>query len=178
VAALRALAGRRRSGAAAAALGLLAAFGVRFHAGQPLSRGLDGMLRGQRVALEPTAPLPRSHLWIEPAERERYAALIELIQREAGPGEAILSVPGNAELYFLSGRRNPFRFYNTALGLPDEAALARTEAALLAAPPRLVVFLPSNKYNTALSTQLMQRVRERYVLLRTIGGFEVYRFPG
>jgi hypothetical protein len=156
---------------------LLVCFSLRFQAAQPLSRKLGGTVASRRVPLPPSVPLPRSHLWIEPDERESYAQLLGVIERETKPEETILSVPANAELYFLSGRRNPFRFYNTALGLPDEDALLRTESALLAAPPRLVVFAPANKYNTSLSARLMQFIRKRYSLLRVIDGFEVYGRP-
>jgi hypothetical protein len=156
---------------------LLVGFALRFHAAQPLSRGLPGTVASRRVSLPPSAPLPRSHLWIEADERDRYDRLLDLIRRESRPDESILSIPTNAELYFLGERRNPFRFYNTALGIPDEAALLRTEAALRAAPPRLVVFAPDNKYNTELSLRLMQFIREKYVLLPAIAGFEIYRRP-
>jgi hypothetical protein len=168
------LAQRSRHRAAAVVVALFVCFALRFQAAQPISRGLAGTVASRRAPLLPSVPLPRSHLWIEPDERERYAQLLGLIDRESNANETLLSIPSNAELYFLSGRRNPFRFYNTALGLADEEALLRAEAALLAAPPRLVVFAPGNKYNTDLSRRLMQFIRERYALLQTIDGFEVY----
>jgi hypothetical protein len=163
-----------RVGTAAAAV--LAVIAVRFQAGQPLSRGLAGMLRGERVALVP-AELPRARLLVEPEQRQRYRELIDTIERETGPDQTILAVPSDAELYFLSGRRNPTRFYNTALGITDEGTFAATARLLREHPPALVLFNAEDKYNTTFSTRLMQVIRERHTLLRRIHGFDIYRLP-
>ncbi len=110
---------------------VLAATGVYFHAGQPASRGIAGLLRGDRVQSTRASTLPHNSLRIEPEEERRYASLVELIRREVPPGAAIFAVPGNAELYFMAERRNAFRFYNTALGVRTDQELAarRTNAA-------------------------------------------------
>ena len=73
--------------------------------------------------------LPHNSLRIDLDEGRRYAALVEMIRREVPADEAILAVPSNAELYFLSQRRNGFRFYNTALGVQSDAEVAAGEQA-------------------------------------------------
>jgi hypothetical protein len=153
----------------------LSCIAVYFHAGQPHTGRLAGMLAGTRTPLVPADPLPHCGLYIDAEERQRYLDLVSLIQRETRPDETILVVPSNAELYFLSDRGNPLRFYNSALGIRDEGALARALARLAERPPRLVIFNPGDKYNTPLSARLMEAVKRRYALIRTAYNLEIYR---
>jgi hypothetical protein len=77
-------------------------------------------------------------------------------------------------LYFLARRRNPFRFYNSALGIQTAAELADVMDEMKAHPPRLVAFRPADKYNTAASEQIMDLVRATYVHVDTLDGLEIY----
>ena len=135
-----------------------------------------GVLRGERIQSARAPALPHNSLRIDLDEGRRYAALVEIIRREV-PDEAILAVPSNAELYFLSQRRNGFRFYNTALGVRTDAELAAVEQSLRDHPPRLVTFNRDDKYNTSQSRQIMEVVRHRYVLLGRYEPFDVYVLP-
>jgi hypothetical protein len=157
----------------AAAL-LLALIGVYFQAGQPASRGIGGILRGERIQSTRAAALPHNSLRIDPDEGRQYASLVELIRREVPAGGSIFAVPSNAELYFLAQRRNVFRFYNTALGVRSDADLAAVEQTLHDHPPQLVTFNRDDKYNTPRSWQIMTIVRQRYALLGRFGPFDVY----
>ena len=152
----------------------LSAIGVYFHAGQPASRGIEGLLRGERVQSARASALPHNSLKIDPDEGRRYASLVELIRHEVPADAAIFAVPSNAELYFLAERRNAFRFYNTALGVRTDADLAQVEQTLRENPPRLVTFNRDDKYNTSRSMQIMEIVRHRYVLLGRFDPFDVY----
>ncbi len=151
----------------------LAAIGVHFHAGQPASRGIAGILRGDRVVSR-ISTLPHNSLRIDPEEERQYAWLVESIRREVPAGEAIFAVPSNAELYFMTGRRNPFRFYNTALGVRSDEDLALVERTLRDDPPRLVTFNRDDKYNTPRSLRIMEMVKARYSVLGGFDSFEVY----
>jgi hypothetical protein len=156
---------------------VLSATGVYFHAGQPASRGMAGLLGGERTQSARASTLPHSSLRIGLDEGRRYATLVELIRREVPADGAILAVPSNAELYFLSQRRNAFRFYNTALGIRTNAELAAVEQTLRDHPPRLVTFNRDDKYNTPRSLMLMEAVKHRYVLLGRFEPFDVYVLP-
>ena len=100
-----------------------------------------------------------------------------MITAHAKAGESIFAVPSNAELYFLTQRRNPFRFYNTALGVRTDADLEQVRQVIRDRPPRVVTFNPRDKYNTARSRQILDEVRARYVLLGRVDPFEVYVLP-
>ncbi len=152
----------------------LAAIGVYFHAGQPASRSIADILQGRRTASLRASALPHCSLKVDPAESGRYAVVVDLIQQRVPEHDAILAIPSNAELYFLSGRRNAFRFYNTALGVRDEAAVEAVERVLRESPPRLVTFNAADKYNTPASLQIMDVVKQRYVLLGRYEPFDVY----
>jgi hypothetical protein len=156
---------------------VLSVTAVYFHAGQPASRSTMGVLRGERTPSARAPALPHNSLRIDLDEGRRYAALVEIIRREVPADEAILAVPSNAELYFLSQRRNGFRFYNTALGVRTDAELAAVEQSLRDHPPRLVTFNRDDKYNTSQSWQIMEVVRHRYVLLGRFEPFDVYVLP-
>jgi hypothetical protein len=86
----------------------------------------------------------------------------------------LLTLPSNAEIYYLSGARNPTRFFNSALALLDEHDVASTIAALEKAPPKLVFFDPLDKYVTAPTESLMAWVRAHYRLLQRYQSLEIY----
>jgi hypothetical protein len=162
--------GRRRwSWALGAVVVLLAAVGLRFHAGQPLAGSGQPPVSAQ--------PMPRAHLRIDPAERERYLELLAVIDQQARSDETIFVLPNNPELYFLSGRRNPVRFFNTALGITSDDDLRRAVKALEEQPPRLVIYNPGDKYGTIYSRRLMDSLRARYAPVRAVGGLQFYRRP-
>ena len=166
-------------GATPVAAGSFVVAGVAlwFHAGQPLSRGIAGMMDGIRISLADENDLPRVGLRIERADVDLYREVLAVIEREAPPGSTILAVPSHAELYFLSQRRNPFRFFNTALGVRTPADLDEVLATIERAPPVLVFHDPADKYNTAASDVIMHRVEATYEALPPIGPFRVFRRP-
>jgi len=168
--------GRRTRAAALAAVLALGAVGVAFHAGQPILRTWDHVMAGRREPLVPSG-LARCGLRITREDRDLYAGLVALIERETSPDEEIFAVPSNAELYFLAGRPNPFRFFNFALGVPDRAAADAVVERLRRRPPRLVFYNPQDKYNTPLSREVMETVAASYELLGARGPFRIYRAP-
>jgi hypothetical protein len=156
--------------ACALAISFIAVF---FHAAQPASRGMEGILKGRQVTLAPSG-LPRCALWIEPNERDRYREILDFIQTQVPPDESMLAIPSNAELYFLSERQNPFRFYNTALGVRDEKSLGEIIRVITEQPPKLITYNPKDKYCNAYSDRIIEVVRERYEFLGSLSDFEVY----
>ncbi|HEX4952227.1 MAG TPA: hypothetical protein VF017_02375 [Thermoanaerobaculia bacterium] len=156
-----------------AGLGVVA---LGWHAGQPSERDWDQLLAGNRLPVVSTAEsLPRLALKIGPREAAFYPRLIEWIRRQVPPEEAIFVLPTNAELYFLSERRNPTRFYNLVFGVRDEAeALALIEG-LRREPPRLILWNAADKYNTPLAQQVVGAVADGYEDLGRAGPFRVLR---
>jgi hypothetical protein len=160
--------------AATVALSVVA---IVFHAGQTRHRTPREILEGQIVSnlwTDSGGPMPRATLRLEPPDLETYGSLVELIRRETAEGETILALPNDAELYFLAERRNPVRFYNSAMIQRDEDADALRRL-VDESPPRLVLFRPGDKYMTALVEDVMAGVRARGRLLTVTDGIEVYR---
>lgn len=168
---------RRPSGRFAVGGAVLLIAGLYLHAGQPLSRPVGGAPGGERITLVASGTVPRIGLAIEPADVALYGALIALIHREVPPNGSILAIPSNAELYFLSGRRNPFRFFNTALGVTTAGQLQTVLETLEREPPILVFHDPRDKYNTPASRAIMERVRAGYEQLPGLGQMQIYRHP-
>jgi hypothetical protein len=160
----------------AAVVAALAAVGGAYHAGQPIVRPWNDLVAGRKVGLVDCG-LPRCGLRIPAVEQRVYARAVALIAAETAPGEEIFAFPCQAELYFLSGRPNPFPFWNTAVGVADRERLAAVLARLHEAPPRLVFYNPHDKYNTAASRQIAAAVARSYDRLGRLGPFEVYRAP-
>ena len=159
----------------------LSAIALHYHAAQPFSRGLLGALRGERITLVSSRGLDRASLWIEAADVELYSHVVELVRRETRPHETILAIPRNPELYYLTRRRNPFRFYNIAIGVRNADDLRSVLAALEREPPKLVFHRPDDNWNTPFSLEIMAFVKRRYELLETREGalirLEIYRYP-
>src|SRR5688572_573796 len=154
---------------------LLSAIGIYYHAAQPLSgRFVDGGRTIMSLNNQPSS-IQRATLKIDPAEARSYSEILNLIEAESRPDETIFALPTNAELYFLSGRRNPFRFYNSALGIGRAADFEHVKETLINRPPKLVIYRPDDKYNTTYSREIIRLVSERYDFLANVSGFDVYR---
>jgi len=157
---------------------LLSFVAVYYHAGQPLSGSFVDLYGGRRnisMLNNWQSSIPRASLRIDDAENRRYEAILKLIESETTPAESIFALPTNAELYFLSGRRNPFRFYNTALGIRTPEQLEQVKQTIVNSPPKIVIYNASDKYNTRYSQELVRLVSERYDFLGETFGFAVYR---
>jgi hypothetical protein len=153
---------------------------VHFHAAQPHVRTPVQILKGERFSADVSATplkLTRAHLRVYRPDGENHERLVALIRSVTKPQDAIFAMPSDAQLYFLADRPNPFRFYNTALGIRTDEDLASVLQQLELTPPRLVTFRPEDKYNTEASLQIAGRVRSTYQLLDTIGGVQVYVAP-
>jgi hypothetical protein len=166
--------GWRRYGPVALA-GALAAVALHYHAAQPLSRSLGDIFRGERIELTPSHGLARVSVSIEAAEADVYRHLVDLVEREVPPEQTIFANPMNPELYFLTRRRNPFRFYNSGIGIVDDEDLNDALATLAREPPKLIFHRPNDKYNTPHTAKIIEFVRQHYELLATHHGFEIYR---
>jgi hypothetical protein len=168
----------RRVTLAAAGAIALSIVSVAFHAGQPSSRTPFEAARGVRSAdATPArcAQLARASLRVGRRECETYGRLVAEITAEASPGSQILAIPSDAEFYFLADRANPFRFYNTALGVRSSEDVAAVLDALEHHPPAVVTYRPADKYNTDASREIMAAVQSRYERFNTIDGVELYR---
>jgi len=167
---------RRRSILALASVAILfSATAIYYDAGQPITRLLIGIIRGQRVALVPATSLDRVGLWVEPDSLKTYQEVIGVIQANSQPNETIFVLPYNPELYFLANRKNPFRFWNTAVGIRPGQEEQHVFDILKSTPPRVVVIVPGDRNNTPASRRIIEYVHENYTPLKTVGSFEIYR---
>ena len=156
----------------------LSAVGVTFHAGQTRERTPVQILAGDRVtrfADLVDCGLPRCSLKVSAWDRTTYGDLVNVIETHTAPDDFILALPNDAELYFLTGRRNPTRFYNASQGTTTPELQREVAQALDRHPPQLVFFRPDDKYNTRATMDIMTRVRSRYAFLGSQHGIEIYR---
>lgn len=170
--------GPRRSRLVAAGIAVLAAIALWFHAAESLNRGDEGLFRGAHTPLQAAPGIGRSGLKIDKYDLAAYSLALKVIEREVPPGESLFALPSNAELYFLSQRQNPFRFFNFSIGVLTMAEVDAVERTLLAKPPKLIFWSPDDKYNTELSRELIRRLATRYERWARIGYWDVYRLPG
>ncbi len=153
---------------------LAVGIGLFYQAGQPLSRGVAGILEGQRESRSPVCPIAKAGLRLETRQCGKYTRVLAVINRYTNSNDTILVLPYGPEIYFLSGLNAPVRYLNSALGVRNETQLNGTLSALHAAPPRLVIYRPDDKYNTRYSRRIVDWVASRYELLDVFDGFEVY----
>jgi hypothetical protein len=158
---------------------LLSAVAITYHAAQPFARTTSEMLEGRRTSTDVVdCALPRCGLQLERSILEPYRQIVEVIQKEVSPGAAIAVFPSDAQLYFLSNRRNPFRFYNSAIGVRSQQDVDQTVEIIRRVAPRIMTFRPGDKYATAATRTIVARVRPRYDHIATVDGIEVYRLKG
>jgi hypothetical protein len=166
--------GLRLRRAAAVLVLALSGIALRHHAAQPLDRGLDGTFAGTRMGVVPIG-IPKLAIWTDPDDAAVYRALLARIEAATATGEPIFVFPNDAEIYYLSGRRNPFAFFNTAVDIRTPADAAATVAGLARVRPKLAIFVPEDKYRTPALAPVVRFVRGHYRLEARIGRFEVYR---
>ena len=150
---------------------------IEYQAAQPIGRTLGGIIRGDRIALVPATTLPRTGLWIDPGSLRVYTEVVQTIQAQTQPTDTIFVLPNDPELYFLAERRNPFRFWNTAIGIRDDQEAATAMNVLVNQRPPIVVVDPQDRNNTSYSNAMIAYVRSNYTLLKTVSNFEIYRAP-
>ncbi len=154
---------------------MLSTVAVAGHAAQPLSMDYGYMLRGIKPELVYAGGvLKNTDLWIDPRDLQIYQPLLETIERHTALHDPVLAVPNNSEIYFMSGRRNPFRFFSTDVGVQTREDLDEVFSILDKDPPKLVTFDPSDKRNTVFSAMIMEHIRTTHLRISTVDRFEVY----
>jgi hypothetical protein len=148
---------------------------IYYQAAQPIGRTLGGIIRGDRIGLVPATTLPRTGLLIDPESLRIHTEVVKTIQTHADADDTIFVLPNNPEFYFLAERRNPFRFWNSAIGVRNEQEAAIVMNTLAHQPPRIVVIDPHDRNNTPYSNAMIAYVRSTYTLINTVSNFEIYR---
>jgi hypothetical protein len=155
--------------------GFVAGVALYYQAGMSLTRNLQGIVAGERRFPIVRLESPVAGIYVDSADAELYHQLIGLTERETQPGDSIFALPTHAELYFLSRRTNPFRFYNTALGIRSSRDLIQTLRVVRCHPPKLVFYNPEDKYNTPASARIAAVVQATYQELDEVPHFRVFR---
>src|SRR6185369_441472 len=142
---------------------------IRYQAAQPIERTLAGIIRGDRIGLVPATTLPRTGLWIDPESLRIYTEVVNTIKDQTQANDTIFVLPNNPEFYFLSERKNPFRLWNTAIGVRNESEAALVMSVLENQPPKVIVIDPNDRNNTSYSNGMIAYVRKTYRLIKTVG---------
>jgi hypothetical protein len=166
--------GPRWRAAVMAGTGALAVIAVHYQAAEPVGT-IGDRIAGERAERPVASTLPHVSLKIDPADLREYTDLLAVIERETPPDAAILAVPFDPQLYFISGRRNPVRFYNTTIGIRDDNALRATLDVLERDPPRLLFYRTDDKYITQRAQRLIEVLLPQYEKIERIGGLDIYR---
>ena len=165
-------AGWRNTSIAAAAV--LTAVAIYFHAGQPISRSYADLLSGKRQQIVTSSIAALDGMHVTPSDELTFRSLLAIVDRHSAPGEPILAVPAEPELFFMSGRSNPLRYSYLSFGILDDEAVAETLRTLERAHPRIVFHVPVLPYNSKHTDMIMDWVRENYVHVQSVREFEVY----
>ncbi|MEX0345726.1 MAG: hypothetical protein AB3N20_12445 [Rhizobiaceae bacterium] len=152
----------------------LAWIGIVQHAGQPLSRGFKGMVRGETMALSAPDGICRASVAMDSRDAQIYTEIITLIRRHSGPDDKILALPFIPEFYFLSERQSAVRFLGVPFGIADENELAETIRKLNLNPPRVVINKREDKYHSIFSTRLLETISKDFNFLTAVGEYDLY----
>ncbi|AMY12276.1 hypothetical protein LuPra_05549 [Luteitalea pratensis] len=155
---------------------LVGVVGFVSHAGQPLTRPPFDILHGRRVTPPPLGSLAglRASFSLPKEDVREYDRLVAIIRTQVAPGETLLVLPNDAQLYFLAERTNPVRFYNSALGMQSPGEVEDVLRLIRTRPPALVIFRPGDKYQTPALDAVMRVVRRQYRLAGIAEGREMY----
>jgi len=152
----------------------LCAVAMLFHAGQPVSRGIDAILTGRTVTLDVPAAHPLASIRTSAQDRSDLAAVLAKIESRTSSSRPILAAPFNPEFYFLAQERAPFRHGITALQVTDEAALRQSIATLRSDPPVVFIHRREDKYNTPHVLRLVKELSQWSDSREAIGEYDIY----
>jgi hypothetical protein len=172
------LATRETSGWIAAPVAMawfLSVTALYYHAGQPLSRGAEGILTGVRTQTMHKSSLPGNSLNITGEDLSLYRRIVAVINENTEASDHILALPANPEIYFMTKRKNPLRYANPGQGIVSESAFVMAKRQLDAKPPAMLVYKAEDKYNTPYIRELMAHLNPHYQRMDTIEEFAVYR---
>ena len=150
--------------------------GIYYHAVQPYPRSILSFVRGERTVLISSHELVRNGLWIEAGQLDTYTKLVNLIQKETKPDETIFVIANNLSIYFLTNRKNPFRFFNSAFGVDNEKKAQEVIKQLEKMPPKLVVYNPYDQYLTPAMDSVIDFIKRRYKFFMRIEDIEVFKY--
>jgi len=160
-----------------AMLVVLSGVSLAFHAGEPITRSIMDHLRTPKTALfDSRDQLPNVDLWINKTSMEAYRKVVRIIEEETDQSDYLFAIPNNAELYFMTERRNPFRFFSTDHGVMSETEVQSVIRSLERLRPRIITFSPDDGRNNTHSLAIMEHVREHSQLLSKGPLFEVYLY--
>ncbi len=155
----------------------LSGMSLTFQVGQPIIRTFMDHVRTAKTELfDSRGQLPKVDLWIDENSLKAYGKVVRIIEEETNPGDYIFALPNNAELYFMTGRRNPFRFFSTDHGVLNTSEVQSVIQRLEILRPRIITFSPNDDRNTSHSLAIMEYIRRHYVLLSKDKSFEVYLY--
>jgi hypothetical protein len=164
-----------------AALGISVVVGlvaVIFHAAQPIAKDFVGAIdRNKTPLVFAGGTIPKLDLWIAADDLKTYRSVLDVIDQYVAPSETVFALPYNPEIYFLSGRKNPFRFYSIECALYESGNVDRIIRELHKASPAMICYVPKDKRTTQTVQAIMSDVKVSYQRYGTVGDFEIYLRP-
>ncbi len=154
----------------------VALWAIAFQAGQPVERGLTGIIAGERRGPPVRAELPGVSLRLMPDDIADFETLLKELERTGSDDAHLMTIPVEPQLYFMTNRTPPVRYFSTAMGLLSDADVTNTITALDEAAPLNVVNRRFDKYLTPLSAQLLDHVKAHSEAPFQVGPFDVYRY--
>jgi len=160
-----------------AMLVVLSGVSLAFHAGEPIPHTIIDYIRPTKTELfNSHSQLPNVDLWINENSLAAYKKVVHIIEEETSRGDYLFAIPNNAELYFMTDRPNPFRFFSTDHGVMSGTEVQNIVQTLERLRPRIITFSPGDGRNNTHSLAIMEHVREHSLLLSKDPLFEVYLY--
>lgn len=149
--------------------------GAAFQIGPPANQPYPG-LGGARPTVYVDLGLAKASVKTHPEDRNFYHKALGVIDACTSPDDSIFAFPTDAEMYYLSGRRNDFRFFSTALGLQSQSDLENVGTALAApSAPELAIYHVGDKYGPPYAESLLETVKANYRLIAAFDSYEFYK---
>lgn len=157
-----------------AIIGLVSIAAIFLHAAQPTERSIIDILQGKKNTAPKVFLGGKVNLWVTEKEANIYKNINQLVEDNVGIEETIFAFPSNSEIYYITDRVNPFRFFNSSFGIRTEEQFERILHTIKTTPPRMVFYNPNDKYNTEKSIQISDYIKNQYTLIENVNGMEYY----
>jgi hypothetical protein len=145
-----------------------------YHAGQPLERGVLGMLRGTRFPTEACA-FPHCSLRVGTDVNARYKKLYDILRPMLVDGASFYAFPYNPELFFLLDVRPHTGGYHFVMDVRNRQELEHVIGVFQKDPPKVLVVDLTDKAADAYAHELWDRIGSRYVLTAEVDTIQILK---
>lgn len=145
-----------------------------YNATVPLGQSMINLMTGKGEQNEIVYLGGKVNLSVPKSDKEKYEKIINIVEQNVSADETIFAFPNNSEIYYITDRKNPTRFYNTTIGTYNADELQKLISWINITAPKVIFFNPTDKYVNGGALAIADVVKQNYQKIDQVDEIEVY----